>query len=949
MASRRTDDPAATPESPQALAANTLVLLAAAMGVLLVGVGLVQMSGASDLLATSSFGLQRTLVGVLLLLAAGLGQALHRARRPRAASVAMLVVALLALGANAYTSGLGVHTVALPVAALLVMLAGGLAGNRAAFGLCLLYLAMVGLLAALEASGQLPGAQVAARARLMDRVLVHGLIAMAALLAAWLLNRILGAALQQALREGERLALLVKAANNWDWEADTQLFVTRLSDNFDALTGHSREEFLQLGRPDGPQPVKDEDFHSLMQDIRARKPYHDRINCFRARDGRLLWMLSSGEPVFDAVGKHVGWRGVSHNITSERQAQQQHRRTADMLDRLISASPDAICVARLDSGRLLFTNAGFRQLVGRPEAELIGRSGLELGLWRDEAEALRLRAAVMASGMVRDHRSALHLADGRWRDVLLSAASFDWDGRPVAVFITRDITEMERGRIEAEAILDHANVGIALKRGGRFERVNPHWREIFGSQALQLADTGQPLPCDQDIADTALAFEREFIRPDGQRITVQLHARGLPETLASHIAHGVTDAARDSATLWIAEDVSARRRQERELEAARRDAEAASHAKSAFLATMSHEIRTPLNGVLGLARLLQQAEPGDARQPQYLAHLVGAAESLNEIVSNVLDLSKIEAGHLQLEKVEFDLHALARASFEGCAALGRERGLDMRLQLAPDLPRLVIGDPLRVRQIMANFLVNALKFTERGHIHLVIEPRAPGHVRLAVQDSGIGVSPAMQDRLFRPFAQADDSTTRRFGGTGLGLSICRELAVRMAGGVGVDSDGVSGSTFWAELALPTALTIDDTATRRRIPLPPRYPLAGLRLLVAEDNPVNRLIITALLQRLGAEVVEAEDGEQAVQIAKAQAQRLDAVLMDLHMPKVDGLRATRLLREDPTTAALPIHAFTAAVLDQERQAALDAGMNGFITKPVAEPELVRVLGRHGHRA
>jgi CheY-like chemotaxis protein len=348
--------------------------------------------------------------------------------------------------------------------------------------------------------------------------------------------------------------------------------------------------------------------------------------------------------------------------------------------------------------------------------------------------------------------------------------------------------------------------------------------------------------------------------------------------------------------------------------------------------------------VLGLARLLQQGAPDDVHRDKYLSHLVGAAESLNEIVSNVLDLSKIEAGHLELEKIEFDLHALAQASFEGCAALGRERGLDMQIELAPGLPRLVIGDPLRVRQIMANFLVNALKFTERGHIRLKLAPADEGRVRIVVQDSGIGVPPELQSRLFRPFAQADDSTTRRFGGTGLGLSICRELAARMEGRVGVQSDGASGASFWAELALPTSLTVDDTAQRKRIPLPPRYPLAGQRLLVAEDNPVNRLIITALLQRLGAEVVEAEDGEEAIRMAREQAGRLDAVLMDLHMPKVDGLKATQMLRADPATARLPIHAFTAAVLDQERQAALAAGMNGFIAKPVAEDEVIRVLGR-----
>jgi len=534
------------------------------------------------------------------------------------------------------------------------------------------------------------------------------------------------------------------------------------------------------------------------------------------------------------------------------------------------------------------------------------------------------------TGIARDFRSAIFVA-GEWRDLLVSAASLDWDGEPATMLIARDITERERARIEADAILDHASVGIALTRGARFERVNRHWRKIFGGDAPQL-------PTAQVAARAAQAFEQDYQRPDGTTLTVSLNARGLPPL------SGRVEGDDERATLWVAEDITEHRRQQRELQAAKLQAETASHAKSAFLATMSHEIRTPLNGVLGLARLLQTAEADDARRPEYLSHLAAAAESLNEIVSNVLDLSKIEAGHLELEKIEFDLHALAQASFEGCAALGRERGLDMRLDIAPDLPRLVIGDSVRVRQILANFLVNALKFTERGGVRLSLAPAGRDRVRIAVQDTGIGVPADLQARLFRPFAQADDSTTRRFGGTGLGLSICRELAARMDGHVGVDSDGATGSTFWANLALPRSLTLDDTAQRRRIPIPQRHPLAGQRLLVAEDNPVNRLIITALLQRLGAEVIEAEDGEEAVAIARTEGPRLDAVLMDLHMPKVDGLRATQLLRADPATARLPIHAFTAAVLDQERQAALAAGMNGFITKPVAEAEVIRVLGK-----
>ncbi|HEV6967826.1 PAS domain S-box protein [Roseateles sp.] len=924
-----------TRESPHELAARVLVIVLACLGL------------AMSLLAafeyamghTSELSAQRLMIALGMLAAAGLGQWLRRAGRPVSACVVTLVVAIMTLAFHAMQVGLGVHAMSLVAACLAITLGGGLAGSGAAWLLTGFYLFAVGLLALMEARGAIPGQAAPLHITLADRVVAHALIAATALLGALLIHRIVGTALRKALGEEARLARLVQASHNWAWEADENFRVTWLSDEFEPLSGHRRDEFMRMGQPDGPVLVRDADFQALIEDIHAKRAYRDRVNGFRTPDGRLLWTLSSGEPVFDAAGRHTGWRGVSHNITGERLALQQHQRTASMLDRVLRASPDAICVAHIGDGRIRFANTGFCALAGHSREELLGRSARELGLWPDSTEPRRLAAELAATGLVRDFRSAI-VVDGHWRELLVSAATMEWDGEPATMIIARDITERERARIEADAILDHASVGIALTRGERFGRTNRHWQEIFGGVEPRLAEGSPPLPAAHDIAEAALAFERDFIRPDGRRITVQFNARGLPARLAG--PGGVGDA--DRATLWVAEDVTERRRQERELQAAKQQAETASHAKSAFLATMSHEIRTPLNGVLGLARLLQQAGPDDPRRPQYLSHLVGAAESLNEIVSNVLDLSKIEAGHLVLERIEFDLHALARASFEGCAALGRERGLEMRLELAPGLPRLVVGDPLRVRQIMANFLVNALKFTERGHIRLTLSPAGVDRVRLAVEDSGIGVPDELQRRLFRPFAQADDSTTRRFGGTGLGLSICRELAARMDGRVGVDSDGAHGSTFWADVALPTSLTADDTGTRLRLPPPPRYPLAGQRLLVAEDNPVNRLIITALLQRLGAEVVEAEDGEQAVAIARAQAQRLDGVLMDLHMPKIDGLRATALLRADAATARLPIHAFTAAVLDQERQAALDAGMNGFIAKPVAEAEVIRVLGR-----
>jgi signal transduction histidine kinase/ActR/RegA family two-component response regulator len=435
----------------------------------------------------------------------------------------------------------------------------------------------------------------------------------------------------------------------------------------------------------------------------------------------------------------------------------------------------------------------------------------------------------------------------------------------------------------------------------------------------------------EDLGAEELDLERELTRRDGRRILARLRSR--PVDASQPLSGG---------TIWVVEDITERRAGEQALAQAKQDAEAASQAKSAFLATMSHEIRTPLNGVVGLARLLQDERLDGSRRAEYLTHLADSAKLLSGIVSDVLDLSKIESGHLQVESIDFDLHEVVQGTFAAFAALGQERGLAMRCQLDAGLPRLVRGDPVRLRQILANYLSNALKFTERGEVTLRAQPRPAGRVRLSVQDSGPGVAPALHDKLFEPFLQADSSTTRRFGGTGLGLSICRQLARLMGGEVGVDSDGATGSLFWAELPLPAQVATARPVAASAAEHADARPLAGLHVLVAEDNAVNMLIVAAMLQRLGATVFEASDGEMALRMAREHAGTLDAVLMDLHMPGCDGLAATRALRQEPATAALPVFAFSAAVLDHERREAEAAGMNGFIAKPVELAELLRAL-------
>lgn len=384
-----------------------------------------------------------------------------------------------------------------------------------------------------------------------------------------------------------------------------------------------------------------------------------------------------------------------------------------------------------------------------------------------------------------------------------------------------------------------------------------------------------------------------------------------------------------------------------ELVKAREAAEASSQAKSDFLANMSHEIRTPLNGVLGFAQLARMAAR-DPTQQHYMAKIELAGKQLLRLIYDILDMSKIESGKFALERIPFDMRSVLSSVEAQMGELARAKGLVLNTHIDSAAAQPFMGDPLRIEQILLNYVNNAIKFTEKGCIDVCVmtlrDELQQNVIRLEVRDTGIGMDTLTCDRIFHAFEQADNSTTRRFGGTGLGLAICRSLAGMMGGLVGVESVPGAGSTFWCTLRLEKA--------EQSVPLPAgqegavtvdqRASSTGLRILLAEDNELNRLLACSILEQGGYTVRTAQNGCEAIALLRHEP--FDCVLMDVQMPGLDGLTATRRIRADRLQKGIPIIALTANARSEDEQACRDAGMDDFLSKPFNVTHMLETVSR-----
>ena len=600
-------------------------------------------------------------------------------------------------------------------------------------------------------------------------------------------------------------------------------------------------------------------------------------------------------------------------------------------------------------GKILHVNNLVIERLGFSPDELNGLSVLMVHPEARRSEAERTVGAMLA-GKVDACPVPLQTKGGALIPVETRVVHGQWNGQPALFGISKDITE----RLRAEEALRESE--YALRRAQQVANVGS-WQLNGADNILRWSETTYRIFGIQPGTPVTYETFLAHLHPDDQALVdMAWHnaISGAPYDISHRIRVGhrirwvreraeleFDTAGQFKSGIGTVQDITNQVETEEALRQASTAADTANQAKSAFLATMSHEIRTPLNAVIGLSHLALDARPTPELR-DYLEKIESAGKGLLGIINDILDFSKIEAGHMQVEHVPYDPREVIGNAQRQMEHTTQQKGLGLHIEIATDLPQRLMGDPLRLRQILLNLLSNAIKFTPAGEVALKVSA-VSGQMVCAVSDTGIGIAAATMEKLFTPFSQADSSTTRIYGGSGLGLTISRRLAFMMGGELDFTSLPGKGSTFTLRLPLeeaPTTHWLAGEGPADAVPPAPTFmgdatntaaSLADCRVLLVEDNLVNQQIGRQLLKKMGIESVLAINGAEAVALVGQQT--FDLVLMDIHMPVMDGLEATRRIRENHSADSLPIVAMTADAFNEDRDRCLAAGMNDHIPKPL----------------
>jgi PAS domain S-box-containing protein len=786
---------------------------------------------------------------------------------------------------------------------------------------------------------------------------------------------------QQLAEEEERIRLILDSTAEGIYGIDRSGICTFINPAALRILGYSsRDQVLGLNfhllchhsHANGTTfPMQD---CRIVHGFRSRQGTHCDVEVFWRNDGTSFPVEYWSHPIFrdgEPVGSVVTFLDISQRHSFERAIRDSEQKFRAVFE----GAELGIAVAEIENGQTT-VNPAYRRMLGCTAEEMRSIRIFDELTHPDDVERDLKSYQPLARGEI-DH---LHvekrylLRDGRivWASVEFSLLR-DAAGKPQYILgLAADITERKQveedlrsSQRQLHAFIEDAPVCVAMfDREIRYLAASRRWITDYGFghsdlTGLCLYDLIPNLPEKwRESHRRGLAGEKQHLGED-----VWIRADGAEQWVSSSVYPWSDPHGNVGGIIISAEDISQRKLNEQLMQDAKRAAEAANAAKSTFLATMSHEIRTPLNGILGMTDLVLDTQlTPDQRENLGLVHF--SAESLLSIINDILDFSKIEAGKLEIESIPFQLRESLQQILKTCAIRAQQKGLQFSFKAPADVPDAVVGDPGRLRQVLLNLVGNAIKFTERGQILVAVAAAFPAKGRVllhfGVKDTGIGIPEETQEKIFAAFSQADGSMARKYGGTGLGLAICVRLVEMMGGRIWVESAPQKGSIFHFTLGLAlaeeSAIPADEqpglpgAASQASSTLPASletFKGEGRRVLLVEDNAVNRTLAQRLLQKSGFAVSLAVDGKEA--ISAMQNAEFELVLMDIQMPEMDGFEATAEIRkrEKLSGRRTPIIALTAHALKEDRERCLSAGMDAYVTKPIRPAELFGVIRKVLH--